>query len=356
MFSILPLKSLTFGLVAPNALDAGAVQGRRRQRRVAFQPIPGEAGGQRRVPGELADRAVQPQPLVVVVRGEMRRVDAVGPERIVPGDRLEPAVKVAVQVIDGEVVLRRAVAELGRRVRRLVVDRDDEVDKAVAGAGPVRRGADLRPVALDVVAVHPEVPGRVALPLEVAAGVLAVEPDVERIPGRRVRLRERRAQVAAARAAERRAAVEQAVLRQPVGVHPVLEGVVLAAKQVDVHVVAAEVLAVEVDPVAGRPAAAQQDRRQRAVGQVAVLLGLGAVLRVDVGDDRTDRDRALHRPLLAEVLRTRRRGGEKAGDHDREEIPLHGVPLALSGSGTCRGCPARCCRGSRCGSCCRTAR
>ena len=66
--------------------------------------------------------------------------------------------------------------------------------KPLPGLVPSAPDADLGAVELDLVALDADVPRRVRLPLEVAAGVLALVAEVERIPGRRVGLRERRGQ------------------------------------------------------------------------------------------------------------------------------------------------------------------
>ena len=221
----------------------------------------------------------------------------------------------------------------------------------------VRRRADLDPFVGDRVGIDAEVPRRVALPLEVAAEVLALVAVVEPRPRVGVGLREAGAQVRARRVEQRRAHADAAFVRNPVPVQAALPGIVLPAAKLGEHVLAAEVLAVKVVPRPLRVAAAQQDVRQRAVVEVAVLARLRLVDRVDVGDDRAHRDRALGDPARRDVvrrvpaLRGCRRREEQARDQDGKRLPLaHVVSPRLSASGTCRGWPGRSSRGSRYGS------
>ena len=80
-----------------------------------------------------------------------------------------------IQVACGQRHRSRRVADLARDVVRLVLRRERKVGEAVARARAVRAGADLGARLLDLVAVDAEIPRRLRLPLERAAGVLALD-------------------------------------------------------------------------------------------------------------------------------------------------------------------------------------
>ncbi len=294
------------------------VQRGHREIRVALHLLPGIACRERRVHRQLAERRVGGDALRLVLRREPRRVDPVREERVRPCQRLIGVVELARRPREREVHRLRVVAALDAGRVGSPVDRCDEVDEAVARARAVRRGEKLRALGLHAVAVDAEVPRRQSLPFEEAAGVLALVIDVEVVPVGDVRPRERRAQIGAAETAVRRQRVVDEAVAQPVGVDAALPQVVLTSAQADVHVVAAEVLHEEIGPAVVRAVArAQVDHLDRAAGQVAILLGAGAlVVGVDVAAETAEADRAGHLRVARLHLRERRRRSEQAGDND----------------------------------------